>query len=88
MAGEVHLDALPYIDQGYEVPGVREAVRAGWEGHGLFDAHPYCSSSCMTSSPQAMQMVEEETRRYRPTKNYLEFLPLPKTSFEVAYMIL
>lgn len=27
MAGEIHLDALPYIDQGYEAPGVREAVR-------------------------------------------------------------
>ena len=27
MAGEVQLDALPYIDQGYEDPGVREAVR-------------------------------------------------------------
>ena len=28
MAGEVQLDALPYIDQGYEDPGVREAVRS------------------------------------------------------------
>lgn len=30
----------------------------------------------------AMALVEEETRRYRPTKNYLEFLPPPKTTFE------
>ena len=30
-----------------------------------------------------MALVEEETRRYRPTKNYLEFLPPPKTTFEV-----
>ncbi|XP_077291618.1 BCAS2 pre-mRNA processing factor [Arctopsyche grandis] len=48
MAGEVIVDALPYIDQGYDDPGVREA---------------------------AMAMVEEECRRYRPTKNYLEQLP-------------
>lgn len=27
MAGEVIVDALPYIDQGYDDPGVREAVR-------------------------------------------------------------
>lgn len=27
MAGEVIVDALPYIDQGYDEPGVREAVR-------------------------------------------------------------
>ena len=26
MATEIYLDALPYIDQGYEEPGVREAV--------------------------------------------------------------
>ena len=26
MAGEVSLDALPYFDQGYEEPGVREEV--------------------------------------------------------------
>ncbi|GIY23006.1 pre-mRNA-splicing factor SPF27 [Caerostris extrusa] len=48
MAGEVIVDALPYIDQGYDDPGVRDAV---------------------------FSMVEEETRRYRPTKNYLENLP-------------
>ncbi|KAK3733135.1 hypothetical protein QZH41_012970 [Actinostola sp. cb2023] len=47
---EVAPDALPYYDQGYEEPGVREMVN---------------------------QLVEEETRRYRPTKNYLEFLPKP-----------
>ena len=26
MASEVQLDALPYVDQGYDEPGVREAV--------------------------------------------------------------
>ncbi|KAK6635492.1 hypothetical protein RUM43_007611 [Polyplax serrata] len=57
---EVIVDALPYIDQGYDEPGVREA---------------------------ALSMVEEETRRYRPTKNYLEHLPpLNLTSFETEIM--
>jgi len=44
----VVVDALPYIDHGYDEPGVREA---------------------------ALAMVEDETRRYRPTKNYLDHLP-------------
>ncbi|XP_058462498.1 pre-mRNA-splicing factor SPF27 [Malaya genurostris] len=60
MAGEVLVDALPYIDLGYDDPGVREA---------------------------AIAMVEEECRRYRPTKNYLEHLPTPNTiGFETALM--
>lgn len=29
VAGEVVVDALPYFDQGYEAPGVREAVSSG-----------------------------------------------------------
>ncbi|XP_015590455.1 pre-mRNA-splicing factor SPF27 [Cephus cinctus] len=60
MGGEVIVDALPYIDQGYDEPGVREA---------------------------ALAMVEEETRRYRPTKNYLEHLPaLNINAFETEVM--
>ncbi|CAD6216117.1 GSCOCG00004333001-RA-CDS [Cotesia congregata] len=60
MANEIVVDALPYIDQGYDETGVREA---------------------------ALAMVEEETRRYRPTKNYLEHLPqLNITSFETDVM--
>lgn len=56
----VIVDALPYIDHGYDEPGVREA---------------------------ALAMVEEETRRYRPTKNYLEHLPaLDLASFETDLM--
>ena len=27
LQGDSHIDALPYVDQGYEDPGVREAVR-------------------------------------------------------------
>uniref|UniRef100_A0A8V5HH49 Pre-mRNA-splicing factor SPF27 n=1 Tax=Melopsittacus undulatus TaxID=13146 RepID=A0A8V5HH49_MELUD len=57
VAGDVVVDALPYFDQGYEAPGVREAAAA---------------------------LVEEETRRYRPTKNYLSYLPAHDFSaFEV-----
>lgn len=60
MAGEVVVDALPYIDQGYDDPGVRES---------------------------ALAMVEEECRRYRPTKNYLDHLPpLSTNSFETPMM--
>jgi len=54
---DILVDALPYIDMGYDEPGVREAV---------------------------LQMVEEETRRYKPTKNYLENLSqLNLSLFEV-----
>ncbi|XP_050522861.1 pre-mRNA-splicing factor SPF27 [Daktulosphaira vitifoliae] len=60
MAGEVIVDALPYIDQGYDEPGIREA---------------------------AMSMVEDEKRRYRPSKNYLEHLPqLNISAFETEMM--
>lgn len=55
------MDALPYIDHGYDDVGVRES---------------------------ALAMVEEECRRYRPTKNYLDHLPLPATSpFETPLMV-
>ena len=60
MSEDVVVDALPYIDQGYDDPGVREA---------------------------ALHMVEEETRRFRPTKNYLEHLPpLKLGAFETDIM--
>eukprot|EP00088_Acartia_fossae_P040982 TRINITY_DN4277_c0_g1_i5.p1 TRINITY_DN4277_c0_g1~~TRINITY_DN4277_c0_g1_i5.p1 ORF type:complete len:226 (-),score=64.57 TRINITY_DN4277_c0_g1_i5:259-936(-) len=56
----VIVDALPYIDHGYDEPGVREA---------------------------ALAMVEEETRRYRPTKNYLEHLQaMNLAAFETPMM--
>ncbi|XKL68864.1 hypothetical protein PGB90_006633 [Kerria lacca] len=60
MSNEIIVDALPYIDQGYDEPGVRDA---------------------------ALHMVEEETRRFRPTKNYLEHLPpLKLNAFETEIM--
>ena len=34
-----------------------------------------------------MQLVDEETRRYRPTKNYLDFLQPPKSTFEVLNLL-
>uniref|UniRef100_A0A2P2HWU3 Pre-mRNA-splicing factor SPF27 n=2 Tax=Hirondellea gigas TaxID=1518452 RepID=A0A2P2HWU3_9CRUS len=57
---DVIVDALPYIDTGYDEPGVREA---------------------------AIAMVEDEKKRYRPTKNYLEHLPpLNVSAFETDIM--
>jgi len=44
------VDALPYIDQGYD-----EAAREA-----------------------ALILIEDECKRYRPTKNYLEYLPPPR----------
>ncbi|KAJ8021590.1 Pre-mRNA-splicing factor SPF27 [Holothuria leucospilota] len=60
MAGEVFIDALPYYDQGYDEPGIKEAAYA---------------------------LIEEETRRYRPTKNYLELLtPIDQLPFETEIL--
>ncbi|XP_071841276.1 pre-mRNA-splicing factor SPF27-like [Apostichopus japonicus] len=60
MAGEVFIDALPYYDQGYDEPGIKEAAYA---------------------------LIEEETRRYRPTKNYLELLtPIDQLPFETELL--
>lgn len=60
MSHEVIPDALPYVDQGFDEPGVRDIVN---------------------------DLIEEETKRYKPTKNYLEFLPTPNyTAFETQTM--
>lgn len=85
MSSDIQLDALPYIDQGYEEPGVREAVRKALED----SPNKKGASFILINAPsfQAMRLVEEETRRYRPTKNYLDFLPLPKPTFEVPVVI-
>ena len=38
---------------------------------------------------QVNQLVEEETRRYRPTKNYLDFLATPDyEAFEVRKFVM
>lgn len=60
MAGEVLVDALPYIDSGYDEPGVKQAVYA---------------------------LVEEECKRFKPSKNYLEmFGPVNLHLFEVIIL--
>lgn len=33
-------------------------------------------------------MVEDETKRYRPTKNYLEYFPTPTHTYEVSDLFL
>jgi hypothetical protein len=59
MSGEVLVDALPYIDSGYDEPGVKQAVFA---------------------------LVEEECKRFKPSKNYLEiFGPVNLHQFEVIF---
>ena len=75
--GEVQLDALPYSDQGYEEPGVREMV--SFKKNSL--------DICVYSNTlvQALRMVEDETKRYRPTKNYLEYFPTPAHTYEVSW---
>jgi pre-mRNA-splicing factor SPF27 len=60
MSTDVVVDALPYIDNEYDEPGMKEMV---------------------------MTMIEEEKRRYRPTKNYLEHMPqLQLHRFETEVM--
>ena len=49
-----------------------------------FEDANQCHSS---NSKQALTLVEEETRRYRPTKNYLEHLPnLNLAAFETPLL--
>ena len=74
MAGSVGavLDALPYIDNEFEDPELRESVRKT----------RLLLHDIVMVFPQAMRFIEEETKRYRPTKNYLEYLPTPKITFE------
>jgi len=56
----VLVDDLPYIDQEYADPSLRDV---------------------------ALALVDEETRRYRPMKNYLEHLPgLELSKFETSLM--
>ena len=75
MAGSVGavLDALPYIDNEFEDPELRESVRR---------IRYFWCDVLLRFFPQAMRFIEEETKRYRPTKNYLEYLPTPKITFE------
>lgn len=81
MAGEVIVDALPYIDQGYDEPGIREAVS-------IFKKFFVRKKVIFLFDVQAISMVEDEKRRYRPSKNYLEHLPpLNISAFEASFCI-
>ncbi|XP_033724700.1 pre-mRNA-splicing factor SPF27-like [Pecten maximus] len=58
-------------------------------GEVVVDALPYYDQGYDESGVReaAMALVEEETRRYRPTKNYLEYLPTTNMSnFETEIM--
>lgn len=84
MAGEVIVDALPYIDQGYDEPGIREAVIILLK---YFVLVVYKNKIIFIFVMQAISMVEDEKRRYRPSKNYLEHLPpLNISAFEACFL--
>lgn len=41
-----------------------------------------CVSIYAVYSPlQAQRLIEDEVKRYRPAKNYLDYLPVPATTF-------
>lgn len=61
------VDALPYIDGGYDEPGVREAVSSIW-------FNSIVVLIWLLWLPKVLSMIEEETKRYKPTKNYLDYL--------------
>lgn len=87
MAGEVLVDALPYIDFGYDEPGVKQSV------NGIYSLFVFFLSIILNSQTtiqlQALALVEEECRRYKPTKNYLDFLgPINLHSFEVKMSLI
>ena len=42
---------------------------------------------CLLLLCQVIGLLEEEMRRYRPTKNYLEAYPLQMRSFEVSNIV-
>lgn len=46
----------------------------------MVDALPYYDQGYDETGVRdaAIALVEEETRRYRPTKNYLDYLPAPQ----------
>lgn len=79
MAEEIAVDALPYIDLGYDEPGVRESVS-------FFVLTRKTQLLIITDfvSIKVYAMIEDECKRYKPTKNYLEHLPpLRLHDFEV-----
>lgn len=87
MAGEVLVDALPYIDFGYDEAGVKQAVSSSIIYNSLILVS-YFLNYMIDFKWKALALVEEECRRYKPTKNYLDFLgPANLHAFEVTYVI-
>ncbi|XP_078615188.1 pre-mRNA-splicing factor SPF27-like [Branchiostoma floridae x Branchiostoma japonicum] len=68
---------------------VQSEKESNMAGEVLIDALPYFDQGYDDSGVRelAQALVEEETRRYRPTKNYLSYLPTPDYSaFETEVM--
>ena len=78
MSSDLLVDALPYIDTGYDEPGVKQAVK--YERFlKLFKKNKKKQRSIL----KAFALIEEECRRYKPNKNYLDFLgPMNLTAFQ------
>lgn len=73
------VDDLPYIDQEYGDPSLRETVST------LIPSLREFLNKAKHSVFKALALVDEETKIYRPTKNYLEHLPqLDINAFEVS----
>jgi len=84
MSGEVLVDALPYIDLGYDEPGVKQAVSN--LKIIVFIVRLFGEKE-LTNKNKALALVEEECRRYKPGKNYLDFLgPMNLHAFETELL--
>ncbi|XP_073443184.1 pre-mRNA-splicing factor SPF27 [Dendrobates tinctorius] len=71
------------------LPGFKMAGTSLVAGDVVVDALPYFDQGYDAAGVReaAAALVEEETRRYRPTKNYLSYLPTPDyTAFETEIM--
>ena len=56
----------------------RSSLTVENDTHGLVDALPYLDTEYGEADRQmALQLVENECRSFRPTKNYLKSLPSP-----------
>jgi pre-mRNA-splicing factor SPF27 len=68
MSDELLVDALPYFDSGYDEPGVKQAVS-------ILNLQINCKTKrfvFLIDKKKVLALIEEECRRYKPTKNYLE----------------
>lgn len=78
------LDALPYTDAGYDEPGAKQTVRLNFFLE--IKSNNYLK---LIFHIKVMALIEEELRRYKPTKNYLEvFGPINYQAFLVNNQLL